>query len=48
LYYDVLDAGVCDITISALKAYSGTTTIMPMRVWEMYKGMINGRKVIVQ
>ena len=48
LYYDTLQPGVCDITIPALKAYSGTTTLMPMRVWEMYKGLINGRKVIVQ
>gem|GEM_PF-3061897 len=48
LYYENLQAGVCDITIPALKAYSGTTTVMPMRVWEMYKGLINGRKVIVR
>jgi len=46
LYYDTLLPGVCDITISALKAYSGSTTIMPMRVHEMYKGLINGRKVV--
>lgn len=46
LYYDVLEPGVCDITIPALKSYSGSTTIMPMRVHEMYKGLINGRKVI--
>lgn len=37
LYYDILEAGVCDITIPALKAYNGTTTIMPMRVREMYR-----------
>ncbi len=48
LYYDILEAGVCDITIPALKAYNGTTTIMPMRVREMYKGKVNGRKVIVR
>jgi hypothetical protein len=48
LYYEVLQPWVCDITISALKAYNGTTTIMPMRVWEMYRGLINGRKVIVR
>lgn len=48
LYYDVLEPGTCDITIPALKAYNGSTTIMPMRVWEMYRGKINGRKVIVR
>lgn len=48
LYYDILEPGVCDISIPALKAYSGTTTIMPMRVREMYRGMVNGRKVIVR
>lgn len=46
LYYDVLEPWVCDITIPALKAYSGTTTIMPMRVHEMYKWLVNGRKVV--
>jgi hypothetical protein len=37
---------VCDISIDLLKAYDGTTTVMPMRVQEMYRGDINGRKVI--
>lgn len=48
LYYDVLVPGVCDITIPALKAYEGSTVIMPMRVWEMYRGKLNGRKVIIK
>lgn len=46
LYYDTLEAWVCDISIDLLKAYDGTTTVMPMRVQEMYRGDINGRKVI--
>jgi hypothetical protein len=37
LYYDVLPTGTCDITIDALKAYNGNTTVMPFRVWEMYR-----------
>lgn len=48
LYYDKLEPGTCDITISAVKAYSWTTTVMPMRVAEMYKGLVNGRKVIIK
>lgn len=46
LYYDNLTASTCDITTQALRAYNGTTTIMPMRIYEMYKWKINGRKVI--
>lgn len=46
LYYDILEPGVCDITIPALKAYSWSTVVMPMRVREMYRWKVNGRKVI--
>lgn len=47
LYYDNLPVTTCDISISALKAYSGSTTVMPFRVYEMYRGKVNGRKVIL-
>ena len=46
LYYDTLPATTCDISIPALKAYKGTPVIQPMRVYEMYKGKVNGRKVV--
>ena len=46
LYYENLPAITCDISTQALKAYDGTGTIMPMRIYEMYKWTINGRKVI--
>jgi uncharacterized protein YfaS (alpha-2-macroglobulin family) len=48
LYYDTLPAITCDITVPLLKAYNGKTVIMPMTVSEMYKGNINGRKVVIQ
>lgn len=46
LYYENLPAVTCDITIPALKAYNGIPVIQPMRVYEMYRGKVNGRKVI--
>jgi uncharacterized protein YfaS (alpha-2-macroglobulin family) len=46
LYYDSLQAITCDISIQALKAYTGTPIIQPMRVYEMYRGKVNGRKII--
>ena len=46
LYYENLPAVTCDVTTQALKAYNGTTTVMPMRIYEMYRGKVNGRKVI--
>lgn len=48
LYYNTLPPITCDISIALLKAYNGTTTIMPMTVSELYKGAVNGRKVIMQ
>jgi Bacterial Alpha-2-macroglobulin MG10 domain len=48
LYYDTLPAVTCDITIPLLKAYNGNAVIMPMTVSEMYKGNVNGRKVVIQ
>jgi len=47
LFYDVLSSGVCDITTTAIKAYDWETTVMPMRVWEMYRGAVNWRHVIL-
>lgn len=47
LYYERLEPGSCDISFSVLQAYSGATTIMPFRIYEMYKGKLNGRKVIL-
>lgn len=47
LYYERLEPGSCDISFSVLQAYSGETTTMPFRIYEMYKGKINGRKVIL-
>lgn len=46
LYYEQLEAITCDVSIQALKAYNGTPVIQPMRVYEMYRGKINGRKVL--
>lgn len=46
LYYDRLEPGSCDFSFPVLQAYSGTTTTMPFRIYEMYKGKLNGRKVI--
>ena len=37
LYYETLQPITCDIAIPVLKAYNGSTTVMPMRVYEMYK-----------
>lgn len=48
LYYSTLPAITCDVSIPVIKAYNGKTTIMPMTVSEMFKGKINGRKVILQ
>ncbi len=46
-YYDRLPPISCSMSIQILKAYQWSTSIMPMTVAEMYKGTINGRKVIL-
>lgn len=46
LFYDNLPAGTCDITVEALKAYEWNTTVMPFRIWEMYRWSVNGRKIV--
>lgn len=48
LYYDNLAPTSCDISIPMIKAYNGTATVMPMSIQEMYRGKVNGRKVIIQ
>lgn len=47
LYYDRLEPGSCDFSFPVLQAYSGTATTMPFRIYEMYKGKLNGRKMIL-
>jgi uncharacterized protein YfaS (alpha-2-macroglobulin family) len=47
LYYDTLPPTTCDVSIPVIKAYNGSTTIMPMSVTEMYRWKVNGRKVIL-
>jgi uncharacterized protein YfaS (alpha-2-macroglobulin family) len=46
-YYDRLPPISCSISIEILKAYQWSTTIMPMTVAELYRGKVNGRKVIL-